>query len=118
VVGIPDYRREEIHYQNGPLACGDARRGFMKTRSVIAVTAALAMGAACFVTGCCKVPTPAQQSAFAALNQAWPNEARMSEAGANALLASGEINEAGKAVLDARREAFGQLLADLQSGVE
>jgi hypothetical protein len=42
----------------------------------------------------------------------------MSEAGADALLASGEITEAGKAVLDARREAFGQLLADLLSGGE
>jgi hypothetical protein len=42
----------------------------------------------------------------------------MSEAGADALLASGEINEAGKAVLDARREAFGQLIADLLSGGE
>ena len=40
----------------------------------------------------------------------------MSEAGAEAALAAGEINEAGKAVLDARREAFGQLIADLQSG--
>ena len=88
----------------------------MNKRTVTAVTAALAMGAACFVSGCCKVPTPAQSQAFAALAGAWPNEARMSEAGAEAALAAGEINDAGKAVLDARREAFGQLIADLQSG--
>jgi hypothetical protein len=88
----------------------------MTKRSATAVTAALAMGAACFVSGCCKVPTPAQQSAFGALGQAWPSVNLQAEAGADAMFASGEINEAGKAVLDARREAFGQLIADLQSG--
>lgn len=90
----------------------------MKTRTATAVTAALAMGAACFVSGCCKVPTPAQTQAFAALNGSWANEARMSERGAEAMLAAGEVTPAGKEVLDARRESFGQLLADLLSGGE
>jgi len=74
--------------------------------------------AAVSLTGCCKVPTPAQSQAFAALSAAWPNEARMSELGAEAMLEAGEVTEAGKAVLDARREAFGQLIADLLSGGE
>ena len=99
-----------------PATCLPVRRGIMTKRTVTAVTAALAMGAACFVSGCCKVPTPAQSQAFAALSAAWPNEARMSELGAEAMLESGEVTEAGKAVLDGRREAFGQLIADLLSG--
>lgn len=99
-----------------PLPCGDARRGFMKTRIVTAVIAALAMGAAVCVSGCCKVPTSAQSQAFAALNQAWPSVELQANRGAEAMLAAGDTTEAGKAVLDARTESFGQLLADLQSG--
>jgi hypothetical protein len=68
------------------------------------------------VAGCCTVPTPAQTQAFSALNQVWPSVQMQANAGADALLASGDINESGKAVLDARTEAFGQLLADLLSG--
>lgn len=83
-----------------------ALAGILTTIALLAVT----------LTGCCKVPTPAQSQAFAALAGAWPNEAAMSERGAEAALEAGDINEAGKAVLDARREAFGQLIADLQSG--
>ena len=65
------------------------------------------------ISGCQQIPTPAQKQAFSTLGQAWVNEARMSEYGAEYLLSTGEINEAGKAVLDARREAFGQLILDL-----
>ena len=68
------------------------------------------------VGGCQQIPTPAQSQAFRTLDQAWVNEARMSERGAEAMLADGEVTEAGKVVLDARREAFGQLIADLLSG--
>lgn len=68
------------------------------------------------VGGCQQIPTPAQSQAFRTLDQAWVNEARMSEHGAQYLLERGEVNEAGKVVLDARREAFGQLIRDLQGG--
>lgn len=89
-----------------------------RTKSALTTLAPLAFLTVGMLTagGCCKVPTPAQSQSFAALNGAWPNEARMSERGAEAMLAAGEINEAGEAVLDARRESFGQLIADLQSG--
>lgn len=70
------------------------------------------------LTGCQQIPTPAQSQAFRTLDQAWLNEYRMSEYGAEYLLSTGGINEAGKAVLDARREAFGQLIRDLQGGDE
>jgi hypothetical protein len=65
---------------------------------------------------CCQVPTPAQSASFSALNQAWPSVQMQAEAGADYLLETGQVNEAGKEVLDARTEAFGQLLSDLQSG--
>ncbi len=65
---------------------------------------------------CCQVPTPAQSQAFSALNQAWPSVQMQAEAGAEYLLQTGQVNEAGKEVLDARTQSFGQLLADLHSG--
>jgi hypothetical protein len=88
----------------------------MKRRLATVAAATLAVGAAVCVSGCCQVPTAAQSASFAALGQAWQDEARMSELGADAMLESGEVNEAGKAVLDARREAFGRLIDELQSG--
>ena len=88
----------------------------MKRTTVTVAAATLAVGAAVLLSGCCKVPTPAQSQAFAALNQAWPSVELQANRGAEAMLANGDTTEAGKAVLDARTESFGQLLADLQSG--
>ena len=85
----------------------------MKKRSLLTVTVCATV---LTLSGCCKVPTPAQSQAFAALNQAWPSVALQANRGAEAMLANGDTTEAGKAVLDARTESFGQLLADLQSG--
>lgn len=80
------------------------------------ITLALLASAGLTLSACQSIPTPAQTQAFSALNSAWPPVHLQANAGAEYLLSNGDINEAGKAVLDARTEAFGQLLADLLSG--
>jgi len=87
-----------------------------KTRLITGAGAAVCAVSAVFAFGCCKVPTPAQEQAFAALESAWANEADMSRYGAMYLLEKGELTEAGKQVLDARRDAFGALIRGLRGG--
>lgn len=89
-----------------------------KTRLLTGAGAAICAVSAVFAFGCCKVPTPAQSQAFAAMAQAWPSVEAQANRGAQDMLEDGDTTEAGKMVLDARVESFGQLLADLQSGGE